>query len=113
MQKYSDKSFVVLGETKAHKDALKELGGKWNANLTLNEQSVKGWIFSLKKEKDVHAYIQAATNDKTSPKVIVMKQVYKLSDTKRTVIEMIDALDDDGLLRVLDFLNEDVKSINV
>ena len=33
LEKYSDKCYAVFGDTKEHKDQLKELGGKFNNNL--------------------------------------------------------------------------------
>lgn len=50
---YTDKSFVVVGDTKPHKDSIKNLGGKWNASLTNKETGEKfmGWIFFLNKGK--------------------------------------------------------------
>lgn len=38
---YSEKSFVVRGDTQKHKDALLALGGKWNTRL----RDGPGWIF--------------------------------------------------------------------
>lgn len=46
---YSDKSIAVIGETKAIKDKLKELGGRFNFRLTCGA----GWIFSKKQESAV------------------------------------------------------------
>ena len=46
---YSEKSFAVIGETKAIKDTLKELGGKFNFRLSCGA----GWIFSKTKLEDV------------------------------------------------------------
>ena len=47
--KYSDKSFLAYGEaTRNHKQALKNLGGKFNT-FTVGEEKVKGWIFSSKR----------------------------------------------------------------
>lgn len=37
----SGKGFWVSGDTKEHKDILKEVGGKWNS-------SKKAWVFSVK-----------------------------------------------------------------
>lgn len=39
------KCVIMLGDTKDHKEVLKELGGKWNANLKCG----KGWMFSKKQ----------------------------------------------------------------
>ena len=51
---YSDKSFVINGNTKEHKDTLKELGGKWNSKLTCGS----GWIFSLSKKKEIEEWLE-------------------------------------------------------
>ena len=51
---YSDKSFVVQGDTKIYKDDLKNLGGKYNARL----RNGPGWIFFKNKERDVESYIK-------------------------------------------------------
>lgn len=50
---YSDKSFAVIGDTKEFKDVLKEAGGRFNKNLTIDEKTVAGWIFSNSKREDV------------------------------------------------------------
>ena len=39
---YSEKSFVVIGDTKPIKEKLKELGGRFNSRLTCGA----GWVFS-------------------------------------------------------------------
>lgn len=43
---YSEKAIAVVGETRAIKDTLKTLGGRFNAHLTCGA----GWIFSKSKE---------------------------------------------------------------
>lgn len=48
---YSEKAIAVIGETKAVKDRLKELGGRFNAKLSCGP----GWIFSKTKKNDLKA----------------------------------------------------------
>ena len=64
---YTDKSFVLCGEeTKNHKDYIKELGGKWNANL----KTGPGWIFSMNQKEKVHEFIKTTDSKdgwKSSP----------------------------------------------
>ena len=43
---YSEKAIAIVGETKAIKETLKTLGGRFNAHLTCGA----GWIFSKAKE---------------------------------------------------------------
>jgi hypothetical protein len=54
IQNYTEKSFVVLGDTKPHKDNIKKLGGKWNSRLRDNKM---GWIFPMSKKESVEEYI--------------------------------------------------------
>lgn len=50
---YSDKAVAVFGDTKAVKDALKALGGRFNPALTHNGEKKCGWIFSKTKEAEI------------------------------------------------------------
>ena len=43
---YSEKAIAIIGDTRAIKDTLKTLGGRFNARLTCGA----GWIFSKAKE---------------------------------------------------------------
>lgn len=42
--RYSEKSFAIIGETKAVKDQLKGLGCKFNGALTINGNKQAGWL---------------------------------------------------------------------
>jgi hypothetical protein len=51
---YSDKSFVLYGNTKPIKEQLKELGGRFNMNLRAsNGFTFAGWIFPITKKEGV------------------------------------------------------------
>lgn len=50
---YSDKAIAVFGDTKAIKEQLKELGGRFNPSLNYNGEKRSGWIFSKKKADEV------------------------------------------------------------
>lgn len=50
---YSDKAFAVTGDTRAIKDDLKRLGGRFNAKLRCGA----GWIFSNKQREAVEKYL--------------------------------------------------------
>jgi hypothetical protein len=60
---YSDKSFVITGNTKEYKDELKELGGKWNSKLTCGS----GWVFSLTKKKELESWLQKKQSSSPAP----------------------------------------------
>lgn len=58
---YTDKSFVVVGEnTKLLKDKLKELGGRYNPNLThpQTKEKLAAWIFSKKQKEKLQLFAQ-------------------------------------------------------
>ena len=52
---YSDKSFVVRGETIPYKESLKSMGGKWNSSLTDKKTGEKfgAWLFWSDKRHEV------------------------------------------------------------
>jgi len=52
---YSDKAFAVVGDTKAVKDELKKMGGRFNAKLSCG----CGWIFSNKMRDEVEKFISS------------------------------------------------------
>ena len=57
--KYSEKAFVVIGDTKKHSTTLNKMGGKWNISLTYKETGEKfmGWIFSNRQLDKVSMWI--------------------------------------------------------
>lgn len=53
---YSSKAVAVFGETKAIKDELRAMGGRFNSRLTFNGQKLAGWIFPKSKEQRLAYY---------------------------------------------------------
>jgi len=51
---YSEKAIAVFGDTRAIKDNLKALGGRFNPKLTHDNGKKAGWIFSKSKEEEVY-----------------------------------------------------------
>lgn len=60
IEEYSDKSFVVRGETREYKESLKSLGGKWNSRLTDKDSGdvFGAWMFWNGKRKDVNNWFK-------------------------------------------------------
>jgi hypothetical protein len=56
---YSERSFIVIGETKNIKDQLKNAGGRFNRFLThpQNGNKVAGWVFPTKQLESVIALL--------------------------------------------------------
>lgn len=52
---YNERAFLVIGDTRTHKDRLMKLGGRFNNSFTNPEtdEKVSGWIFSVKRLEDV------------------------------------------------------------
>lgn len=59
IEQYSDKSHVVRGDTKPHKENLKGLGCKWNSRL----RNGGGWIVSTTKKDAVEEYIERVNKE--------------------------------------------------
>ena len=62
---YSEKAIAVFGETKAIKDELKKLGGKFNPALKYNSEKRAGWIFSKKQADKVRALLAPSANQES------------------------------------------------
>lgn len=58
MVDYSEKAIAVFGDTKAIKEQLKELGGRFNPSLNYNGEKRAGWIFGKKKAGKVKELIK-------------------------------------------------------
>ena len=54
---YSEKAIALFGDTKPIKDALSDLGGRFNGRLTHDGQKRAGWIFPKAKEAQVRELI--------------------------------------------------------
>jgi hypothetical protein len=72
IEKYSEKSFVVRGETKQHKEKLSDLGGKWNSRL----RDGAGWIFPNMFKDNVQNWINNG--------IVIQKKKYNTSYNNET-----------------------------
>jgi len=98
IENYSEKSFVVLGETKPHKENIKKLGGKWNSRLRNNKM---GWIFPMSKRDSVEKYINTFKKTGNIPEI-------KVSQSKTFNISQQDLED---ILKRLEKLEQEVKEL--
>lgn len=74
---YSEKAFAVVGDTKAVKDDLKKLGGRFNPKLSCGA----GWIFSKKALSDVEAFLKSGSVAKGGKSVASGKNTDKVDKT--------------------------------
>jgi hypothetical protein len=69
---YTDKSFVISGNTKEYRTILKEMGGKWNSNLSCGS----GWIFTNSKRNELETWLKSIEKDPpVKPTTIVSTEV--------------------------------------
>ncbi|MDR1120681.1 MAG: fusion protein [Dysgonamonadaceae bacterium] len=54
---YSEKSVAIFGDTRAIKEQLSTLGGRFNKFLTLKGKKCAGWIFQKNKEDDLRKLV--------------------------------------------------------
>lgn len=71
---YSEKAIAVFGDTKAIKEQLKELGGRFNPSLNYNGEKRAGWIFS-KKQADKVKELIAPTELPALPEEIYVSEL--------------------------------------
>jgi hypothetical protein len=80
---YTEKSFVVIGDTRPIKDDLKSIGGRFNPNLTIDDERVAGWVFSKNKRLEVEDLINGERDNFTENFLKVMNQcIFKSLSTK-------------------------------
>lgn len=60
---YSEKAVAVFGDTKAIKEQLKKLGGRFNPSLNYNGEKRAGWIFSKKQADKVRELLAPSEKD--------------------------------------------------
>ena len=63
---YSEKAIAVFGDTKAIKDQLKDLGGRFNPALNYDGEKRAGWIFSREQADKVRELLAPAKSEKES-----------------------------------------------
>lgn len=75
IEKYSNKSFVVRGDTKPYKDILMEYKGKWNPNL----DGGGGFIFSNTQLDTVQTIIASINSGRIPTVPVAIKNNYNRS----------------------------------
>jgi hypothetical protein len=84
IKSYSDKSFVVRGDTKPHREQLLKRCGKWNPNL----RGGAGWIFSNKHIDKIMLYINDVEDNrllKVNKSSSSRKRKYPIEDNSQPV----------------------------
>ena len=60
IETYSEKSFIVRGDTRPHREKLLSLGGKWADRLTDKKTKEKfgAWLFWTAKRKELDTWVE-------------------------------------------------------
>ena len=78
IEEYSEKAFVVRGDTKTHKEALMARRGRYNPNL----RGGPGWVFSKRHLENITAYISETSEMKMKMKEKMKEKMkMKMKDT--------------------------------
>lgn len=81
---YSEKAIAVFGDTKAIKDQLKELGGRFNPSLNYNGEKRAGWIFSKKQTDKLRELLAHSKDEKIEEFPVTTKE---MTDQKNSIIK--------------------------
>lgn len=73
---YSEKAIAVFGDTKAIKEQLKELGGRFNPSLNYNGEKRAGWIFSKKKADEVRNLMASGKVEAVEELPVLPEEIY-------------------------------------
>ena len=118
---YTDKSIVVRGESRDHKEELKSLGGKWNAKLTdkSTQEQFGGWIFPSTKQEQVKKWLTSVVatstpqiTDRVQPRVQPNSTIERIEMCIQRIEGIIKGLDEvPQIVEVLKGLSVEFKNI--
>ena len=94
---YTEKSFVLRGDTKEYSRFLADSGGKWNPNL----KDGAGWIFSMKKKENIETWLKSETKNQSK------------NETKDESKSKSDSTSESKLDKILDMLIEINKKLDL
>ena len=86
--KYTEKSVAAIGETKSFKDAIKEVGGKWNSKLKCGP----GWILSAKKLEALKASLSSTDPSPPLSRKVVRRKKVKVAALALVKNEVVKVL---------------------
>jgi hypothetical protein len=109
IKEYSEKAFVIYGNSKAYKEQLMARRGKWNPNLI----GGSGWIFSKKHMDNMKVFVDEVnkgmipTPFTRKTKIPRMTNTVQTSNKKRKIYDIRDRNINDNLIIELEKKIED------
>lgn len=103
IETYSEKSFVVRGDTRPYRESLKAMGGKWVNRLTdkTTREHFGAWIFWTQKRSELEKWVESGCKkiesiDLTSISTEKLTSVYqRLSVLESKVQKLMEKLGND------------------
>ena len=92
IENYSEKSFVLRGETQDLKEEIKKLGGKWSIGFTdkKNGEKFAAWLFFMNKKSDIEKWLNELK--KSDNKSEVKKSDNKSEDILSRLLKIENAI---------------------
>ena len=117
IQEYSEKTFVVRGDTKPFKDVLKNMGGKWNSRLSEKDSDDKfgAWLFFNSKRSEVDEWFSKGCINDTSSVSEKISYNHGSNDLARIeskldkILEILSKSNDDIIELIDDDVNDEIK----
>ena len=86
IEDYSQRSFVVKGDTTQYKNSLNELGGKYNHNL----YGEPGWVFPKSKQEIVEIWIKNGNHSELKPDLSELNnKIDKIENMLSLVLKLV------------------------
>jgi hypothetical protein len=94
IENYSEKSFVLRGDTQDLKEEIKKLGGKWSIGFTCKKNGEKfaAWLFFINKKPEIEKWL----NDlkKSDNKSELKKSDNKSEDILNRLLKIENSIND-------------------
>ena len=109
IENYSEKSFVLRGDTQDLKEEIKKLGGKWSIGFTCKKNGEKfaAWLFFMNKKPEIEKWLNELkkSDNKSEVKKSDNKSEVKKSDNNSEV-KKSDNNSEDRLLKIENAIND-------
>jgi hypothetical protein len=107
-EQYSEKSFVVIGDTQEYKESLKAMGGKWNSRLTNKEGDTFGaWLFWNGKKSEIDAWISDGCGEVSKSERNYDSSFGNTNHSDRQLVMKVESMEKkiDYIIKLLENLN--------
>jgi hypothetical protein len=95
IEEYTQKSFVLKGDTKKYKETIKSLGGKWNSNLKdkKNGEKFGAWLFWSEKRKEIEKWVSSGCKEQKYSNQDIINRITRLENEINEIKKLINYQD--------------------